>query len=78
MQFGVIPPEHIAYLSAIEEFPEPATYEQAAKHPGWVEAMNKEISALQVNNTWKNANLSANKKVINCKWVYKTKLKSDG
>jgi len=27
------------------------SYEHVAKHPGWVEAMEMEISALQTNNT---------------------------
>ena len=68
----------MACISAIEEFPEPTTYEEAAKHPGWVEAMNKEINALQINNTWELVSLPPKKKAISCKWVYKTKLKSDG
>ena len=65
-------------LAAIEQYPEPATYEQAAKHPGWIEAMNKEIQALQINNTWEEVPLPPNKKAISCKWVYKTKLNADG
>ena len=47
-----MPLVYTACLTALEDFLEPATYEQAAKHPGWVEAMQKEIQALQVNNTW--------------------------
>jgi len=74
----IIPPKHVACLTAIEEFPVPSSYEQAAKHPGWVAAMNKEIDALQINNTWEVVDLPPNKKAISCKWVYKTKLKSDG
>ena len=40
--------------------------------------MNKEIQALQVNNTWEEVLLPPNRKAISCKWVYKTKLKADG
>ena len=68
----------MACLSAIEEFPEPNSYEQAITHPGWVEAMDKEINALQVNNTWEVVSLLPNKKAVSCKWVYKTKLKANG
>ena len=71
-------PTSFAALTALEEFPEPVSYEQAAKHPGWVQAMNKEIQALQINNTWEEVSLPPHKKAISCKWVYKTKLKSDG
>jgi len=37
----LVPPAHMASLTALEEFPEPVNYEQATKHPGWVEAMQK-------------------------------------
>jgi len=40
--------------------------------------MNKEISALLLNNTWEFVDLPAGKKAISSKWVYKVKLKSDG
>ena len=66
------------YLAALEQYPEHSTYDQAAKHPGWVEAMDKEIQALQINNTWEEVPLPPNEKAISCKWVYKTKLKADG
>jgi len=39
----VLPPEHTACISAIDDFPEPSSYEQAVKHPGWVEATDKEF-----------------------------------
>jgi len=57
-----VPPAYSACLTAIEDFPELATYEQAAKHPGWVEAMNKEIQALQINNTWEEVSLPPTKR----------------
>jgi len=65
-------------MSVIDEFPEPPTYEQAAKHSTWIEAMNKEINAFQISNTWDVVSLPPKKKAISCKWVSKTKLKSDG
>ena len=78
VQFGGFTPEHMPCLSAIEEFPEPTSFEHAAKHPGWVETMEKEINALQTNNTWEEVDLPPNKKAIGYKWVYKTKLKANG
>jgi len=39
--------------------------------------MKKEINALEKNNTWKVTNLPK-KKLIGCKWVYRTKYKVDG
>ena len=71
-------PHQLICLSAMEEYPEPMSYEEAATHAGWTEAMQKEIMALQNNNTWDVVDLPKGKKVISCKWIYKTKLKADG
>ncbi|KAL0366874.1 UNVERIFIED_CONTAM: putative mitochondrial protein [Sesamum radiatum] len=40
--------------------------------------MNKEILALETNNTWEVTMLPPGKRAIGCKWVYKLKLKDDG
>lgn len=40
--------------------------------------MTLELQALDKNNTWDLVPLSSQKKPIDCKWVYKIKLKSDG
>lgn len=40
--------------------------------------MAKELTALESNHTWDTVPLPVGKKAISCKWVYKTKLHSDG
>ena len=40
--------------------------------------MNEELKALDNNETWQIAHLPPKKSVIGCKWIFKTKLKSDG
>lgn len=40
--------------------------------------MNKELQALEENNTWTIMPLPADKKAIGSKWVYKVKMKYDG
>ena len=40
--------------------------------------MNKEIDALELNDTWTIEELLPGKKPINCKWVYKVKYNLDG
>lgn len=40
--------------------------------------MDDEFQALVANNTWTVILLPANKKAVDCKWVYKTKLRQDG
>ncbi|KAL8107853.1 hypothetical protein AgCh_024310 [Apium graveolens] len=57
---------------------EPTIYAQACKDHRWVGAMNKELHALHVNNTWTFVDLPAGRKPIGNKWVYKIKLTADG
>lgn len=40
--------------------------------------MHEELSALRLNKTWDLFTRTENMKVVACKWVFKTKLKSDG
>ena len=40
--------------------------------------MDKEIEALEVNNTWTLTQLPAGKSPIGCKWVYRIKYLPDG
>nr|GEU79064.1 hypothetical protein [Tanacetum cinerariifolium] len=70
-----IPQQHIAFLANVFAQPEPTRYQQAIQHPGWVESMNKELEALEKNNTWTLIELPSGHKAITSKWVYKTKFK---
>lgn len=40
--------------------------------------MKEELRALELNGTWQLTSLPIGKTAIGCKWIYKTKLKSDG
>lgn len=40
--------------------------------------MKEEFEATEINKTWELTILSSNKKTINVRWVFKTKLKPDG
>lgn len=44
----------------------------------WKNAMSSELLSLDKNNTWELVELPADRKAINTKWVYKTKLADDG
>jgi hypothetical protein len=46
---------------------EPISYTQAVKHEEWCEAMDTEIKALDINDTWTIIDLPASKHVIGCK-----------
>ncbi|XP_073225688.1 uncharacterized protein [Cicer arietinum] len=67
-----------SYLFALSYIPEPCSYTQAIKFDCWKHAMDQEIQALEHNNSWELIDLPDDKTLIGCKWVFKTKLNSDG
>ncbi|KAK3042006.1 hypothetical protein RJ639_001708 [Escallonia herrerae] len=60
---------HIAFLAAISSVDEPKYFSQAVKHAHWRDAMAKEISALEDNNTWTFVPLPSGKCAIDSKWI---------
>ncbi|KAI5316951.1 hypothetical protein L3X38_036658 [Prunus dulcis] len=46
--------------------------------PFWKDAINDEFQSIIQNNTWMLMNLPVGNKVIECKWVFRKKLKLDG
>jgi len=71
------PSDHKFVMSLFSEI-EPSTYKEAIHNPCWIEAMNAEIDALNLNQTWDIVVSPSNVKPIGCKWVYKIKRKADG
>ncbi|KAK3012457.1 hypothetical protein RJ639_010380 [Escallonia herrerae] len=69
---------HTAFLAAISSVDDPKYFSQAVKHDHWKDAMAKEISALEANNTWTLMPLPSGKRAIDSKWVYKVKFHPDG
>jgi hypothetical protein len=54
------------------------TPQEALKDPKWRKAMQDEYDALIKNKTWHLVPPSQGKNIIDCKWVFKIKRKSDG
>ncbi|KAA0065976.1 hypothetical protein IC582_024267 [Cucumis melo] len=54
------------------------TFDEAIQDEKWKIAMDQEIDALRRNETWELMELPTNKQVLGVKWMYRTKLKSDG
>jgi Reverse transcriptase (RNA-dependent DNA polymerase) len=57
---------------------DPTSFTQASKLHHWREAMASELNALAKNQTWSLVPISNASNVVGCKWIFKTKRKSDG
>lgn len=57
---------------------DPIHFEDAIKEEKWVAAMEKEIEAIERNDTWELVILPKGKHVIGLKWVYKTENNIEG
>ena len=57
---------------------DPHSYKQDFHDPRWKKTMDDEYDLLQNNNTWDLISLSLGRNLVQCKWIYKTKLASDG
>lgn len=60
---------------------DPLTIEEALSRPDsdlWQKAIDQELQSLKDNNTWMLVDLPADKKPIQCKWIFKIKKDSDG
>ncbi|GKD22240.1 retrovirus-related pol polyprotein from transposon TNT 1-94 [Tanacetum coccineum] len=75
--FEQYPNDYVASLANVLAIPEPVSYSQAISNSEWVEAMNKELQALETNNTWTLNELPDGHKAISSKWVYKIKFYPD-
>ena len=54
------------------------TYCKASSDPLWQIVIKEELNALSKNHTWDLVTLSPQKSMVSCKWIYKTKTRSDG
>lgn len=69
------------YNSQINELGDPLSEEEALKRSDadcWIKAMNEEYQSLIENNTWTLQDLPDGRKVIDNKWVFKTKIDAAG
>ena len=62
----------------VTESTEPKSVKSALQSPHWLAAMRDELSALKQNHTWELVPRKDDMNVVGSRWVFKTKLKSDG
>ncbi|MCO5575224.1 hypothetical protein L7F22_029022 [Adiantum nelumboides] len=62
----------------VPEGKEPTCFDEATENTKWEQAMDEEMAALYVNETWELVPLPEGEKSIGCKWVYKVKHNANG
>ena len=56
---------------------DPQSYQEASHDPRWQSSMQDEFNSLQENETWELVPLPPKRKLVQCKWVYRTKVVAD-
>lgn len=77
LKSGIVKPRHILSLATTTQESDPTCYSQAVKHEKWKVAMADEYKALVANDTWDLVPADGIHNLVGCKWIYKTKYKSD-
>ncbi|KAH9309923.1 hypothetical protein KI387_037834, partial [Taxus chinensis] len=67
-----------ALMSRVVETIGPSTIQEALQSKSWKDSMDSEYRSVMKNNTWQLVDLPPGKKPIGCRWIFKTKYKSDG
>jgi hypothetical protein len=64
-------------LAQVSKTHDPKTFSKYSNHPNWDIVMNEEYHSLMVNDTWDLAPILKGRKLVICKWVYRTKYASN-
>lgn len=65
---------HAFYASAFD----PQTFQEASSTPEWDSAMHEEYDSLIRNHTWDLTPHPQGRKMIRCRWIYRTKFAANG
>ena len=57
---------------------DPRSYEEELREPTWKSSMKYYFKSLQDNESWDLVPLPSKRKLMQCKWVYRTKVAADG
>jgi hypothetical protein len=65
-------------LAQVSKTRDPKTFAEGFGHLDWDTTMNEEYRSLMANDIWDLVPLPKGRKLVRCKWVYRTKYASDG
>ena len=65
-------------MAQVSENRDPETFAEASGNLDWDAAMDEKYRSLMANDTWDLVPLPKGRKLVKCKWVYRTKYASDG
>jgi hypothetical protein len=57
---------------------DPHSYTKATGNPFWEAAMDEEYNALMENQTWDLVPLPKGRKLVRCRWIFRTKMATNG
>ena len=69
---------YFVFVSTLSYVSIPKSTSEALSHPGWKQAMAKEMNALYSNDTWELVAFPPGKSLVGCRWVYTVKVGPDG
>ena len=57
---------------------DPQKYQETSLEPRWKTTMQEEFKYFPDNKTWELVHLPSKRKLVQCRWVYKINMDSDG
>ena len=69
---------YFAFVSTLSSIFTPKSTSEALFHPGWKQAMVKEMDALYSNGTRELVTLPPGKSLVGCRWVYTVNVRPNG
>ncbi|GJZ25372.1 putative RNA-directed DNA polymerase [Tanacetum coccineum] len=77
VNYANLSPKNLCFAFALNKSIKPTCYKDFILETNWIGAMNAKIEALNKSYTWIITDLLANRKTIDCKWMFK-KYKANG
>ena len=65
-------------MAQVSEYHDPETFAEDSGNPDWDAVMDEEYHFLVANDTWDLVPLPKERRLVRCKWAYRTKYALDG